>query len=217
MDGNADPLIQKKSSAGGRVQISNPTIHASGGEPRHAGSADPLIQNKSSAGGRVQISNPRIPGPSSPVRNLEELSSNRLILFPNVKLGGNLTEAQLNVLIFKYLRESGFPHTAFNFESEAELKHGPIDKSTIPRGTLRTFVLKGLRFTQLQANLHASNVDRILFSPLDPLDIITNRVPRLGDMIEENAKRKRNNDGGEGAGSGVAGPMTRSNKQKIAR
>ncbi|KAJ0984594.1 hypothetical protein J5N97_002950 [Dioscorea zingiberensis] len=112
---------------------------------------------------------------------------------------------------------SGFPHTAFNFESEAELKHVPIDKSTIPRGALRTFVLKGLRFTQLQANLHASNVDRIVFSPLDPLDIITNRVPRLGDMIEENAKRKRNNDGGEGAGSGVAGPMTRSNKQKIAR
>ncbi|XP_039145034.1 F-box-like/WD repeat-containing protein TBL1XR1 isoform X2 [Dioscorea cayenensis subsp. rotundata] len=143
-------------------------------------------------------------------------SLSRLILFPNVDILGDPTSDQLNVLIFRYLEEKGFAHTAFNFATEAGIKNvNNIDKSAIPKGALFSFVQDGLRYTQLKSD----SGSLIECCRLDPLDIITNSVHSLSQIIKhrkENAK-KRTIDHGEGIDYGAADqePVSkRQNKRK---
>ncbi|KAJ0984503.1 hypothetical protein J5N97_002859 [Dioscorea zingiberensis] len=155
-----------------------------------------------------------------PVPHFSEQSTSRLILFPGVDILSDLTYDQLNVLIFQYLQESGFPHTAFNFEHEAHVKDVPIDKSKIQKGALFSFVRKGLRYTQLKANMHASDGHCFDCYPLDPLDIITNNLHKLAITIrntKENAKSRRNIDHGRSIDHSAADQEQESNKQKIVK
>lgn len=94
----------------------------------------------------------------------------------------------------KFLAGQGFKHTAFAFENEAEIENIPIDKSKIDKDALPSFVHKGLRYTQLEANMHSTDGDSFIECyRLEPLDIITNCVHELSKIIKnrkENAKRK---------------------------
>lgn len=62
---------------------------------------------------------------------------------------------------------SGFKHTAFSFDDEAEIENIPIDKSKIDKDALSSFVHKGLQYSQLEANLHAVGA----FGSLDLLSL----------------------------------------------
>ncbi|KAM0952659.1 putative transcription factor WD40-like family [Dioscorea sansibarensis] len=145
---------------------------------------------------------------SPPVAPSNHPHLSRLIMFPNGDILGDLTSDELNVLIYQYLEEKGFPHTAYNFANEARIKNVTnIDKSAIPKGALFSFVGDGLRYTQLKANLHASASGSFVeCCRLDPLDIITNSVHNLSQIVthrKENAK-KRAIDHGTGIDYGVS-------------
>ncbi|XP_039136031.1 WD40 repeat-containing protein HOS15-like isoform X1 [Dioscorea cayenensis subsp. rotundata] len=130
------------------------------------------------------------PSPPNP-----HIPSAKLISFPNVDVFGKLTTNQLNVLIFQYFQAKGFKHAAFAFENEAKIEKIPIDESTIGNGALPSFVHKGLRYTQLEANIHASDANSFVECyRLEPLDVITNSAHELSKIIKnmkENTMWKR--------------------------
>ncbi|XP_004511879.1 WD40 repeat-containing protein HOS15-like [Cicer arietinum] len=102
----------------------------------------------------------------------------------------SITSDELNYLVFRYLQESGFTHSAFVFGNEGGIKKSPIDGNLVPPGALVTFVQRGLQFLEMEANL--SNCDADFdedFSFLQPLDLITKDVHELKKMITER-KRK---------------------------
>ncbi|KAL2333481.1 hypothetical protein Fmac_014694 [Flemingia macrophylla] len=101
-----------------------------------------------------------------------------------------ISSVELNYLVFRYLQESGFTHTAFTFGYEAGINKGSIDGNLVPPHALVTFVQKGLQYFEMEANL--SNCDADLeedFSFLQPLDLITKDVHELRQMISERRKK----------------------------
>ncbi|KAH7655655.1 Beta-transducin family (WD-40 repeat) protein [Dioscorea alata] len=144
---------------------------------------------------KLADSNPPIPSTHSPPSSpRSRIPSSRLIFFPNADVFGELTADQFNALIFGFLREKGFKRTAAEFKNEAEIENISIDENTINKATLPSLVHKGLRYTQLEANMHSTDAG-LLTSPnrLEPLDIITNTVHDLSKIIKdrkENAMRK---------------------------
>ncbi|KAJ0984505.1 hypothetical protein J5N97_002861 [Dioscorea zingiberensis] len=212
--GEPTKRVSFDSETSGRVQDSTLPVPRSDAPPRRTPPIGRI--SKPFSGGEPR--NPESTAP--PVPHFSEQSTFRLIMFPGVDILSDLTSDQLNVLIFLYLQESGFPHTAFNFEHEAHVKDVPIDKSKIQKGALFSFVRKGLRYTQLKANLHAADGHCFECYPLDPLDIITNNLHKLAITIrntKENAKSRRNIDHGRSIDHGAADQEQESNKQKIGK
>ncbi|PON49948.1 Guanine nucleotide-binding protein, beta subunit [Parasponia andersonii] len=98
----------------------------------------------------------------------------------------SITSVELNYLIFRYLQESGFTHSAFALGYEAGINKSPIDGNMVPPGALITFVQKGLQFLEMEANLSNSDTDLDEdFSFLQPLDLITKDVHQLRQIIKE--------------------------------
>jgi|UniRef100_A0A2N9FDX2 transducin (beta)-like 1 len=101
----------------------------------------------------------------------------------------SITSVELNYLVFRYLQESGFTHSAFALGYEASINKSTIDGNLVPPGALVTFVQKGLQYLEMEANL--SNSDTVLdedFSFLQPLDLITKDVYELRQIINEKRK-----------------------------
>ncbi|GAX21127.1 transducin (beta)-like 1 [Fistulifera solaris] len=66
---------------------------------------------------------------------------------------------EVNYLVFRYLQECGFVHSAFSFAHESMLGRTglrSIDK-IVPPGTLITFLQKGLQYVGIEEGLHREN------------------------------------------------------------
>ncbi|KAL4352118.1 hypothetical protein GQ457_06G035530 [Hibiscus cannabinus] len=99
------------------------------------------------------------------------------------------SSVELNYLVFRYLQESGFSHSAYTLGYEAGITKGTIDGNLIPPGALITFVQKGLQYLEMEANISNNDVEMDEdFSFLRPLDIITKDVNQLRQMIKEKRK-----------------------------
>lgn len=98
----------------------------------------------------------------------------------------SITSSELNYLIFRYLHESGFTHSAFAFGYEAGINKSTIEGNIVPPGALVTFVQKGIQYLELEANLSNDNaeVDED-FQFLQPVDLITKDVHELQKIIKE--------------------------------
>lgn len=66
----------------------------------------------------------------------------------------SLTSDAMNYLVYRYLLESGFAHSAFAFGHESRVDGGRAGNGTIPPGALISFVQKGLQYCELEANLN---------------------------------------------------------------
>nr|GME00240.1 F-box-like/WD repeat-containing protein TBL1XR1 isoform X1 [Ipomoea batatas] len=66
----------------------------------------------------------------------------------------SITSEDLNYLIFRYLHESGFTHTAFALGYEAGIHKSTIDGNLVPPGALVKFVQKGIQYLELEVNLN---------------------------------------------------------------
>lgn len=96
-----------------------------------------------------------------------------------------LTGPELNAAVYRYLLESGFVHSGFNFFYEAGIEKGNIYQM-IPQGALIRIVQKGLQYIELEANSEIGSDDEYHF--LDTLDLMTNDVEELRKKIASSAK-----------------------------
>lgn len=65
-----------------------------------------------------------------------------------------LSSAEINLLIYHYLSDSGFNHSAFSLRHEASLDDNPITKSAVvPPGQLVAFLTKGLLYRAVEEHV----------------------------------------------------------------
>ncbi|KAA8494293.1 F-box-like/WD repeat-containing protein TBL1XR1 [Porphyridium purpureum] len=64
-----------------------------------------------------------------------------------------ITSEEVNYLIFRYLQESGYTHSAFAFGHESHVYRSNIDGSQIPPGVLLSFLQRGLSYVEIEASL----------------------------------------------------------------
>jgi transducin (beta)-like 1 len=106
----------------------------------------------------------------------------------------SLTSDEVNFMVYKYLLESGFTHSAFTFANESFVNRTRIapgnEDQDIPAGALVAFVQKGLQYLELEANLNAENdnddddgVDAN-FSVLTARDLLSKPVDALKALVK---------------------------------
>lgn len=66
-----------------------------------------------------------------------------------------ISAEEVNYLVYRYLIESGFTHSAFTFHNESGPQaHEIYDKRfSIPAGALITYLQKGLEYIHLEKNV----------------------------------------------------------------
>jgi len=79
-------------------------------------------------------------------------AASTLPIYPPAPL--SLTSEELNFLIYRYLQECGFVHSAFSFAHESGVgRVRPRNSSSIPPGALVMFVQKGLQYVGMEESL----------------------------------------------------------------
>ncbi|CAL8468549.1 g8089 [Coccomyxa elongata] len=106
-----------------------------------------------------------------------------------------LTSDEVNFLVYRYLQESGFSHSAFVFGYESFVHKSNISGNDVPPGAMISFLQKGLQYMELEANLNEENsgVDGD-FAPLTAQELLTQDADELRRRVadkREEAERAR--------------------------
>ena len=79
--------------------------------------------------------------------------------------GMSITSDELNFLVYRYLHESGFRHSAFTFGAESSVAKSNINGAKIPPGQLINFVQKGIMYSELERSVSDDGVDQSSSEP----------------------------------------------------
>lgn len=60
------------------------------------------------------------------------------------------TSDEVNYLVYRYLQESGFAHSAFTFGLESHVQSSNINGSLVPSAALLSIIQKGLQYTEAE-------------------------------------------------------------------
>mmetsp|Transcript_32046 Transcript_32046/g.44828 ORF Transcript_32046/g.44828 Transcript_32046/m.44828 type:complete len:517 (-) Transcript_32046:294-1844(-) len=104
-------------------------------------------------------------------------------------MSGSLTSEEVNFLVYRYLLESGFVHSAFAFGHESLIAKSNIDGSNITPGALISFIQKGLQFVEIEAHTNDDGTESICaerFSALRPHSCKVKSRKKIFDPFEDN-------------------------------
>lgn len=65
----------------------------------------------------------------------------------------SVTSDEVNFLVYRYLLESGFQHSAFMFGLESHVHHTSINGTVIPPGALVSILQKGLQYVEAEVSI----------------------------------------------------------------
>jgi len=65
----------------------------------------------------------------------------------------SVSSEEINFLLYRYLQENGFVHTAFTFAYESMIGRSKMNKSNVPPGALISFIQKGLQYIGIEETL----------------------------------------------------------------
>jgi len=65
----------------------------------------------------------------------------------------SITSDEVNFLVYRYLLESGFQHSAFTFGLESNVHHTSINGTMVPPGALISMLQKGLQYVEAEISI----------------------------------------------------------------
>lgn len=83
----------------------------------------------------------------------------------------SITSDEVNFLVYRYLLESGFQHSAFTFGLEAHVHQSSINGSAIPPGALIAVLQKGLQYVEAEVSIAEDGTD-LSEKDLPPLSLV---------------------------------------------
>ncbi|TDH69590.1 hypothetical protein CCR75_009311 [Bremia lactucae] len=110
-----------------------------------------------------------------------------------------ITSDEVNFLIYRYLQESGFLHSAFTFAYESQLAKSSVINTEVPPGALISFMQKGLQYVGIEAHINDDGTERECdgeFSLLSPhICRVAQSASNSARSLKVSNKRKRKGDG----------------------
>ncbi|XP_054157939.1 F-box-like/WD repeat-containing protein TBL1X [Oppia nitens] len=85
----------------------------------------------------------------------------------------SFTSDEVNFLVYRYLQESGFSHSAFVFGVESHIAQSNINGALVPPAALLSIIQKGLQFTEAEISIGEDGVER----QIDSLSLIDAVMP----------------------------------------
>lgn len=74
----------------------------------------------------------------------------------------SFTSDEVNFLVYRYLQESGFTHSAYTFGFESHIAQSNIQGSTIPPAALLSIIQKGLQYTEAEISVGEDGSERYI-------------------------------------------------------
>jgi WD40 repeat protein len=121
----------------------------------------------------------------------------------------SLSSEEVNILIYRYLLDSGFSHSAYLFNAESGLHKASLGQIELPPSALITYLQKGLIYLYLETHVNSEGLQvegcTETFSLLRPHEHKFDDEPVKKDLNynrivqEETKKLKRGNPGGRGS------------------
>jgi transducin (beta)-like 1 len=87
---------------------------------------------------------------------------------------------EINFLVYRYLQESGFTHTAFTFAHESLVSRSTASDSEVPPGALLSFLQKGLQYVEVESHLQEDGSERACD---EPFHLLAPHVCRVKSLI----------------------------------
>lgn len=103
----------------------------------------------------------------------------------------SISSDEVNYLIYRYLQENGFSHSAFTFAHESLVAKSSIAQTEVPPGALITFLQKGLEYVAIEEHIDEDGLVRDFdgsFSLLSPFicDAIATKEEKRGTSKNKN-------------------------------
>ncbi|CAH0487141.1 unnamed protein product [Peronospora farinosa] len=110
-----------------------------------------------------------------------------------------ITSDEVNYLIYRYLQESGFLHSAFTFAYESQLAKSSVINTELPPGALVSFLQKGLQYVGIEAHINEDGTERECDGDYSLLSAHVCRVAQSASSsarsLKASNKRKRKGEG----------------------
>jgi len=85
----------------------------------------------------------------------------------------SFTSDEVNFLVYRYLQESGFQHSAYTFGIESHISQSNINGALVPPAALLSIIQKGLQYTEAEISIGEDGAERVI----DSLSLIDAVMP----------------------------------------
>ncbi|KAG8524565.1 F-box-like/WD repeat-containing protein TBL1X [Galemys pyrenaicus] len=123
----------------------------------------------------------------------DHLSRGWLPLRPGLVAAGeakmSVTSDEVNFLVYRYLQESGFSHSAFTFGIESHISQSNINGTLVPPAALISILQKGLQYVEAEISI---NEDGTVFDgrPIESLSLIDAVMPDVVQTRQQAFREK---------------------------
>jgi transducin (beta)-like 1 len=69
---------------------------------------------------------------------------------------------EVNFLVYRYLQESGFQHSAYTFGIESHISRSNINGALVPPAALLSILQKGLQYTEAEISIGEDGLEQRL-------------------------------------------------------
>ncbi|XP_038049958.1 F-box-like/WD repeat-containing protein TBL1XR1 [Patiria miniata] len=122
----------------------------------------------------------------------------------------SISSDEVNFLVYRYLQESGFSHSAFTFGIESHISQSNINGALVPPAALISIIQKGLQYVEAEISINEDG--SVLDNGFDSLslidavmpDVISSRKSELTRQAAANTNNTSKVDGANANGDDVA-------------
>ncbi|XP_076311673.1 transducin beta like ebi isoform X2 [Tachypleus tridentatus] len=108
---------------------------------------------------------------------------------------------EVNFLVYRYLQESGFQHSAYTFGIESHISQSNINGALVPPAALLSIIQKGLQYTEAEISIGEDGSERMIesLSLIDAVmpDVVASRQQQAHSVKNPVVKTETNNGNGE--------------------
>ncbi|KAL1449773.1 hypothetical protein WDU94_002248 [Cyamophila willieti] len=107
-------------------------------------------------------------------------------------MSGTMTYSsdEVNFLVYRYLQESGFQHSAYTFGIESHISQSNIDGALVPPAALLSIIQKGLQYTEAEISVGENGQEQ---RPSESLSLIDAVLPDFVANRQNQLNTQRNN------------------------
>lgn len=108
---------------------------------------------------------------------------------------------EVNFLVYRYLQESGFFHSAYTFGIESHISQSNINGALVPPAALLSIIQKGLQYTEAEISIGEDGSERMIesLSLIDAVmpDVVASRQQQAHNSKNAVVKAEPSNTNGE--------------------